>query len=577
MQYNHGSLDAQAVTDLISNVTSLTAATEAEDPRPWLGWGTGGDEQLSVFLHELTHHWCFSSPVAFAIAGLVLRSRLEAFRAIENDSRPKDSIIVDLVRAETATFLLRPLAEGLALFAEFDVITRTQSKAISPVFTALLEFFVDPREAAKRLRSIPAELALAECANQVLLRLRTNPTTLNRKASLLLKPFLVRAGGYLPGYLTVKSLWRVACRRDFRLANETDLFLMYFRSFLYDDWGLVAALLKTGDNEIRSAEHLVNYVNGRLQRWESLTAEDVSAYENYLLQSPRPPETPGILVESSEVSEGRLLIDQLSKELMASMGDRETASAIASWNINLLNRRQFMNLVSVPVQVRAGVNDLEVTWQGSTILKAYGADLIGASSHDSEDASLEVIFTLRQDRFERAVVVHRNEQMLACVPIGLKEHAEETRKNVISTFRERPRLQAAESRMRALMAQVVQESWFSIAMEHCRTQVAGVLDPMYRDIALRFARDYAAMDQSAEMMATRGMKPILGGSGRLIRGLALLGLVTSINPAKDFVQRKFEEAGLDLMETLEGLQSAYEKQGYPPEILQADGAIFSTI
>src|SRR5207244_11234437 len=113
-------------------------------------------------LHEATHHWCFTSPVVFAIAGIVLRARLEAVRAVENNAPFPHSIIVDLVRAEAATCLLRPIAEGLALFAEFDVVSRMRSKALSPVLTALMQFFVALRESADLFQSLPGELATAE-------------------------------------------------------------------------------------------------------------------------------------------------------------------------------------------------------------------------------------------------------------------------------------------------------------------------------------------------------------------------------------------------------------------------------
>ena len=65
MTYWHQALDAQAWTDLVSNVTSLAPSTLEDDPRSWLNWGNAKPDKLSVFLHEATHHWCFTSPVAF--------------------------------------------------------------------------------------------------------------------------------------------------------------------------------------------------------------------------------------------------------------------------------------------------------------------------------------------------------------------------------------------------------------------------------------------------------------------------------------------------------------------------------
>lgn len=578
MKYQHGSLDAQAVTDLVSNVTTLASAAQVEDPRPWLAFATAGHEQLSVFLHEATHHWCFTSPVAFAIAAIVLRARLETVRAIENNTRPPDSIIVDIVRADTATALLRPLAEGLALFAEFDVVSRMRSRAVSPVLTALMQFFVNLRESADLYQSLPGELATAETINRVLLRLRTDPNTLNRKASLLLKPLALKAGGYLPGYLAVKSLWRAACRRDFRLANETDLFLMYFRSFIYDDWGLVACLLRPSDNEIQSAEDIVNHINSRLQQWENLSSQEVIAYEDYLLGDKRVREVPGIMLESGLVSEGRELLNALERGLTAKIEDAPVISAIAAWHVSMLMRRHFMNLVSASVQVRVIQGGIvQIGWEGTPILELSQADLVQKAAPVPGDASLEVVFTFRQDRFDRAIVVHRNGEIMACKAIGLEQHAAETRDNVIATFRERPKLQAFEKHMHTIMEDIVRQSWFSIPVEHCRSQIAGLVDSFYRDTALRFARSYDAIDQCAEAMADRGFKTILGGSGKLTRGLALLGLVTSLNPASAFVEKQFQNAGLDLKATLKDLQSAYEEHGYPPKIFQDGESIFTTV
>jgi hypothetical protein len=174
VNYWHRALDAQAWTDLVSNITSLTPTTTEDDPRPWFGWGQADPGRLSVFLHEATHHWCFTSPVAFAIAGLTLRARLGMVQAL-NGERHRDlemSIVHDLVRVNTAVALLRPLAEGLALFAEFDAVSRIWSKAVSPVLQSLFQFFVDPKRGAFLFQKLPGEAALAAAIGEVLYGLR---------------------------------------------------------------------------------------------------------------------------------------------------------------------------------------------------------------------------------------------------------------------------------------------------------------------------------------------------------------------------------------------------------------------
>src|SRR5687767_4294217 len=121
MELRHCSLDSQAWTDLISNVTSLEPRLTNDDPSPWLGWGTAGPERLGVFLHEATHHWCFLSPVGFALAGMAMRSRQKMLRYLEQpDASATRALTADIGRVNATVAFLRPMAEGLALFAEFD-------------------------------------------------------------------------------------------------------------------------------------------------------------------------------------------------------------------------------------------------------------------------------------------------------------------------------------------------------------------------------------------------------------------------------------------------------------------------
>lgn len=78
------------------------------------------------------HHWCFQSAVGSTLSLLYLRARRTALviSVQEEKSTPaSDSDVVeDLGRYELVVNLLRPLAEGLALFAEFDVVPQRSSK-----------------------------------------------------------------------------------------------------------------------------------------------------------------------------------------------------------------------------------------------------------------------------------------------------------------------------------------------------------------------------------------------------------------------------------------------------------------
>jgi hypothetical protein len=576
----HRALDAQGWTDLVSNITSLTPITIEDDPRPWLAWGKAKPHNLSVFLHEATHHWCFTSPVAFTIAGLTLRARLAMVRAVNGERHLENSIVEDLIRAETAVALLRPVAEGLALFAEFDATSRIKSKAISPVLQTLLQFFIDPHRSAALYQELPGEVAIAAAIGKAIYDLRTDLATLNRKASLLLKPLSFQTGGYLSGYLAVKSLWRAASSKHFSFANETDSFLMYLRSYIYDDWGLVSCLLSREWDEIRGAENVLNYVSQRINEWDELVANDFAEYETAIAVDGGSNRLflPGIRVHEETAELGKQRLDDLTNELVASSrGEETTTTAIAAWSTSLLQRRHFMNLTSVPVEIRAVPNGLpEVRWNGHSILQPKPDDFRMGLEESLGEAQLEVILSFRGDRFERAAVVHRDNKVLLCITFGLERHTDETRQNVLSVFLTRPLVIKSEEYMRSVVDQIVTESWFRIAIDHCKLQLDRLMEPLYKDISLRFARDYAALDSCVRIMSQGGLKPILKSSS-LVKGLALLGLATSLNPEEVFINEVFEKHRLSLPQTLAQLESAYEYYGYPPTVMKAGKQLFTTI
>src|SRR5260370_14841734 len=108
------------------------------------GWGGGlfvaaarrrlDPEVLPTLLHEVCHHWCFHSPVAAAVSV----AHLNATRVLAAPRTPTfdDEIHVARLyaRAQALSVLLRPIAEGLALFAEFDALpgrSRIQTKPMT--------------------------------------------------------------------------------------------------------------------------------------------------------------------------------------------------------------------------------------------------------------------------------------------------------------------------------------------------------------------------------------------------------------------------------------------------------------
>src|SRR5277367_673352 len=274
--------DSRSWTDLATNIVMLSDVHIERDLHQLTGLGTAPRSLLPAFLHEATHHWCFLSPVGFLLAALELRARRRAVELLsETDTERRDKLMVgiceDLIRTETAQAFLRPIAEGLALFAEFDAMSNPKSSVMSLPLELASWIFGDPSFSGSRLGLTPILI-------DMLRWLRLDNRCIQRKVGVFGYPLAYEGGGYLPGYLSVRSLWLEAAARHSRLLNETDLALMYIRSFFFDDAGLVARLLDPSTRGSASATTIANHFSERVASFVSaLQPSDFSAYELELL------------------------------------------------------------------------------------------------------------------------------------------------------------------------------------------------------------------------------------------------------------------------------------------------------
>jgi hypothetical protein len=204
------------------------------------------------FIHEATHHWCFNSTVGAALAALQLRAqrRLTALASGIRAFSPQ-AVGEDMLRVDVAEECLRPLSEGLALFAEFDVTPRDSSPKVSlPMWWAHYFFSNFDRDDVNT------------GALEMLDSVRSSPAMERRRRGILIHDCTGNLGGYLPGYLAVKQMWLMAVNSDRRFWNR-DLFLMFLKSFLFADMELTTILLDP-DRPGNSAERIVNHMESRL-------------------------------------------------------------------------------------------------------------------------------------------------------------------------------------------------------------------------------------------------------------------------------------------------------------------------
>ena len=193
--------DKLSDTDPISNSVLISGLDFAQHAGRLLLPGQYPVQCLNSYVHESMHHICFRSPVGNAIAYLYNRGFQRAVDHIllgAGSDHDDFDVLDDIVRVETILRIMRPLAEGIALFGEFDAYPG-DSKSLSPVF----------RNAAVAFASMVPnreDLKVDQLLREVLIRGRSRLEMRQRKENLLLQGFTTRNGGYLPGYFMIKNL-----------------------------------------------------------------------------------------------------------------------------------------------------------------------------------------------------------------------------------------------------------------------------------------------------------------------------------------------------------------------------------
>ena len=169
--------------------------------------------------------------------------------------------------------MLRPLAEGLACFAELDSIPGKSDVITQPMLSAFFNFGGVEHE----LRSqVTAEEDINLFLFNLLYRARMSPD----RAAPRERPcwtLSLEDGGHLAGYMSVKNI-RTRAWGESELAGDPELFSMFLRSFIYDDYGLIAHLLDFSLAEHAAANAIATYLHQRLKQllildWDANLAE----------------------------------------------------------------------------------------------------------------------------------------------------------------------------------------------------------------------------------------------------------------------------------------------------------------
>lgn len=554
--------DSRSWTDLVTNLVFLSDVRLDKNLEQLTGWGTMPEELLPPFLHEATHHWCFLSPVGFTLASLQLQARRRALLLLNEQEHDRRSelefgLLEDLIRFETASAYLRPLAEGLALFAEFDAMTKTESSVFSLPLEMASYFF-------GYWNLYQPKFGPTALLTNALRFMRLDKRCIQRKVSLLGYPLAYTGGGYLPGYLAVRSLWLQAASRDGRLLNETDLALMYMRSFFFDDKGLVAKLLDPSTEELASANAIGNYLTERIYTFLTEVQKiDIETYEREVLAGEK---------EQSKLRFTCLRIKQelydmgerLSTELMDQLKTskiEEVDDLLRLLEVDLLNRRDIMYLGSLPVEVSVDHDGRFRVLHGG-VLVTDGQTLEGVEAGTGA-GSIDLFFSMLSTFKYRVVAITRGRELVAKRLVGTESMTKDSSDRFNQFETNRTVLQTRNDELRQAVEKVIAGSWMEIALEHIRRHLPTQVERLYLPLALYYVA-HDKLDSDYAIMREKGLLPILDWDRDLVEGVALLGLCCSaLTPDRPFVSAWFEKAGLDLDRTLSDILRCTKEYGIP--------------
>jgi hypothetical protein len=262
-------------TDIVSNDV-LIQALRAPGGVPGLLRDELPASAYPAFAHETTHHWCFLSPVGATVALLRARSDVALWRA-----RTDQDVLAAApgrVLADTLTSVFRPVAEGIALFAELNMRTSTAGLAVEPCEWVTHHFIRMPELMAEVQASLPdltfdnydqipddLHRRFVTTINRFLDDARQAVGQVEARRRISMRRLDSGDGAYLAGYLLINRgynrLLRGAAGRV-----DANSFLAFAREFFFHDTDLALAVLTGG---VKKAGRITTRMAERLRLFDS--------------------------------------------------------------------------------------------------------------------------------------------------------------------------------------------------------------------------------------------------------------------------------------------------------------------
>lgn len=220
-------------THFFTNRTLLKSLSFTKNYKP-IADGTLSLAYLGEFLHEGTHHTCLTTPVGLALSSLQLIALASHY------GHPEVAGLRNAVgRAGYVRDGFRPILEGLALFAQFD-LGRDDSGESSVVISRMMIPF-----AGSELRGLSREAiergGMEEVFGKKLFMARLSEHAVANKSALLAKSLDQDPASYLAGYLWIKAYWLALMQRDGRYWDP-EYFFCFLIFHIFEDEEFAALL-----------------------------------------------------------------------------------------------------------------------------------------------------------------------------------------------------------------------------------------------------------------------------------------------------------------------------------------------
>src|SRR5690348_5566243 len=362
-------------TDPFTNHTELAGVEIRENLELLAGIGETPQTLLLPFLHEAAHHWCFLSPVGNTLALLKTRARRLAVSVAAGEVEKDPAFLLDMVACKVAIELLRPFSEGLALAVELDSLTRKTNYLSWPFSAAARAFALSPNE---------SPIGTLMPLNRALIMARRERSGLRRKMNVYADSIGSQGNGYLLGYLTMRSMMRKLASKEIRLAEEADLAIGFLRSFFYEDWQLVDALLERDTDWVSLANGTEDRIISRFRSIADVTPDQVRDFELGAStdQDARTDARYAAALRydaaAADRGESRLaaLYESVRQPPSFDHEDLQTYGKII-WLLDreLLANRNLVDLGSCEVLIRVENHECSVSLNGQTILSGQQTDL----------------------------------------------------------------------------------------------------------------------------------------------------------------------------------------------------------